>query len=124
MQSRFARILVLLAAVQILGGHWAVLQSVAWVKMVIDYSQNDSLPVAIEKTFDGKHPCAICLTIEGAEKQQKQQEAAQPAPEIKGVLAPVVQVAGPTFVLVEWPLLTESAVPLVHTPPVPPPRAA
>ncbi len=63
MQSRFARILVLLAAVQILGGHWAVLQSVAWVKMVVAYSQDESLPVAIAKTFDGTHPCDLCKVV-------------------------------------------------------------
>jgi len=36
-----------------LGGHWLVLQSVAWTRMLADFSRQDSLPAAISKTFDG-----------------------------------------------------------------------
>ena len=106
------------------GAHWMVLQSVAWTGMLFDYSHGASLTEAVQKTFDGKHPCQLCRTIEGAEKQQKQQEAAQPVPPIKGVLAPVLVVASPTFVFTVWPPLVETADALSYSPPVPPPRAA
>lgn len=64
MFPRLARFLVLIAAVQILGGHWAVLQTVAWAKMIVDYAQRDSLGAAVVKTFDGRHPCGLCKVIE------------------------------------------------------------
>ena len=45
------------------GGHMALLQSVAWANMIRDYSHTGSVTTAFEKTFDGKHPCAMCRKI-------------------------------------------------------------
>jgi hypothetical protein len=55
-----------------IGGHWALLQSVAWVSMVLDFSKEAPLEVAVSKTFDGKHPCHICTFVKkGKESEQK-----------------------------------------------------
>jgi len=45
------------------GGHLALLQGVAWATMIRDYSRTGSVTAAMEKTFDGKHPCAMCKKI-------------------------------------------------------------
>jgi hypothetical protein len=45
------------------GGHLALLQGVAWATMIRDYSRTGSVTAAVEKTFDGKHPCAMCKKI-------------------------------------------------------------
>jgi len=45
------------------GGHLAILQGVAWTKMVRDFSRTESISKAIEKTLDGQHPCHLCKTI-------------------------------------------------------------
>jgi hypothetical protein len=45
------------------GGHLALLQGVAWATMIRDYSRTGTVTVALEKTFDGKHPCALCKKI-------------------------------------------------------------
>jgi hypothetical protein len=45
------------------GGHLALLQGVAWATMIRDYSRTGSVTVAVEKTFDGKHPCPLCKKI-------------------------------------------------------------
>ena len=45
------------------GGHWAMLQGVAWATMVRDFSRGSSVTSAMEKAFDGKHPCALCKKI-------------------------------------------------------------
>lgn len=59
--------------VLVIGAHWIVLQSVAWVGMVVAYSQRSSLTEALAKTFDGQHPCCLCkLVKEGKESEQKQ----------------------------------------------------
>lgn len=72
----FARTLVLLACIHLLGGHWLALQGVAWVTMLVDHSQEDSLMVAIGKTFDGQHPCALCKVVDnGQDEERKQKEA-------------------------------------------------
>jgi len=69
---RMAAVLVLVLS---LGLNWALLQSVAWVSMVVQYSRNASFPEAISKALDGKHPCSLCWMIQkgrAAEKQANQ----------------------------------------------------
>jgi hypothetical protein len=58
------------------GGHWAMLQGVAWATMVHDFSRNGSLTQAVEKTFDGKHPCAMCKKIAKAKNSDASGENA------------------------------------------------
>ena len=62
-----------IAIVAMLGGHWLVLQSVAWTRMIVSFSQRDSFGTAIVKTFDGKHPCTLCLKISAGRQQEEQQ---------------------------------------------------
>jgi len=57
------------------GAQWLVLQSVAWTNMLITYSQDAPLSEAIQKTFDGKHPCHLCEHIRDAEKETKKDDA-------------------------------------------------
>jgi len=45
------------------GGHLALQQGVAWATMIRDYSRTGSVTAAVEKTFDGKHPCPLCKKI-------------------------------------------------------------
>jgi len=71
-----AKSLLVLALVLSLGLHWAFLQSVAWTGMLVNYSQDASFTEAWSKTFDGKHPCKLCTSIQkgrAAEKKQDQQ---------------------------------------------------
>ncbi len=77
MLKRLSRLLLALALVGAVGGHWAVLQSVAWVSMVATYSQDATVEEAITKTFSGKAPCQLCKVVaegKNAEKQQEQQK--------------------------------------------------
>lgn len=67
--------LIFLAMFTIAGGHWVVLQAVAWTGMVVVYSKDSSLGTALTKTFGGKAPCKMCRAIEGG----KQKESRLPA---------------------------------------------
>jgi|SRR5579862_54060 len=60
---RFGQALMLAALLAASGGHWAVLQSVAWTTMIVDYSRTSRISDAVAKTFDGEHPCPLCKTI-------------------------------------------------------------
>jgi hypothetical protein len=76
----FARIqkLVLVVALMVsIGLHWAVLQSVAWAGMLIQYTrQTSSVPVAFTMTFDGQHPCKLCkVTQQGRKSEQSQNKS-------------------------------------------------
>lgn len=92
MFQRLARFLVLIAAVQILGGHWAVLQTVAWTKMLVDYAQQDSLSVAVAKTFDGEHPCQLCHTVKEGRKEEQKKQTPTAIAKLDAVLAPTIQI--------------------------------
>lgn len=65
---------ILLALFTITGGHLALLQSVAWARMMHHYSTQGSFSSAMEKTFSGKYPCSLCKKI--AKERQKEKTAA------------------------------------------------
>jgi len=52
------------------GGHWYVLQGVAWVNMIRDYSQMVPLTQAVAMTFSGEYPCPICKAIAKEKKAE------------------------------------------------------
>lgn len=56
----------------IAGGPLMVLQGVAWAGMIQEYSKNDTLTNALQKTFSGKHPCCLCKKI--AKESKKEQK--------------------------------------------------
>ncbi len=116
----------LLAVFLSVGGHWAVLQSIAWARMFADFSRTESFTSAVEKTFDGRHPCAMCVKIREGRTQEK-----EPPPFLKREKLPelVLQTARPGVPLP--PTAAKASVPYVTTlhadftfsPPKPPPRA-
>lgn len=56
-----------------LGFQWTLLQSVAWTVMLLDRSTQMDWVQAIETTFDGHHPCALCKVVrQGRDNQQQQ----------------------------------------------------
>jgi hypothetical protein len=56
----------------IIGGHWGVLQTVAWANMIWDYTTQDgSVLVGAQKTFDGAHPCSMCDSIKEAKQHER-----------------------------------------------------
>jgi len=72
--SRIARTLLVLALAASIGLHWMLLQSVAWVSMIADFSQKNSLRTAVTMTFDGNHPCPLCLAVKAGENSEKQSD--------------------------------------------------
>jgi hypothetical protein len=71
MRSRLAVLFCSLALLQILGGHWAFLQTGAWVGMIVQYSRQAGLKAGLARTFDGEHPCPICKAIEDGKKHEQ-----------------------------------------------------
>lgn len=55
--------LALLALIFICGLHLAVLQGVASMRMVVNYSKSATFSEGLIKALDGEHPCAMCLKI-------------------------------------------------------------
>ncbi len=121
---RLAKSLLALTLMVSIGGHWAVLQSVAWTTMfAANLSANDSLTEAVSKTFDGEHPCPLCCAIKAGKKSEKKSEAA--APELKKFEyvneSPRFVFAAPrVFTLLGSAMALPAS--LSFAPPVPPPR--
>lgn len=62
---------------QLVGGHLACLQMIAWSRMLATYSQEFPLQQAMKQTFDGKHPCEMCLKIQKTKESEKNQDSIQ-----------------------------------------------
>lgn len=111
-----------------LGLHWHLLQSVAWARMLADYSRSASWSEAIGKTFDGKHPCPLCLQIK-ASRQQEERERQETPWNLRERFSPLF-CEYPSAVAPVAPIFSTAAVPFVplchscpaQTPPKPPPR--
>lgn len=105
-----------------IGLHWAFFQSVAWVGMVVTYSQEGTLTEALVKTFDGKHPCSLCNQIAQAQKSQKKSDRHFEIKKFEFInTGQVIALAAPSHF--HLPTAGNSSAPqFFETPPVPPPR--
>jgi len=70
-----ASVFVSLALFIIIGGPWTVLQTIAWAKMVVEYSRDISVGEALSKTFDGNHPCGMCEKISKVRSEERKSPA-------------------------------------------------
>ena len=87
-------------------------------------SQQDSLTVAVAKTFDGEHPCQLCHTVKEGRQEEQKKQARTTIAKLDAVLAPAIQIplrpeAPHVFLSVAQWLREVSLSPLT-----PPPRAA
>ena len=111
------------------GGHWTTLQTIAWTRMIIDYSRHAPLSVAIALTFDGRHPCILCLNVQQGRQQEQSEDSKLPwlrpeqSPELfcHARRAPVV--APPQSSRPAVPFVPRLHADFVESPPSPPPRA-
>jgi hypothetical protein len=122
--SRIAHFFALLAAVQLLGGHWLALQSMAWVGMAISYSQGSSVTIALQKTFDGEHPCALCKVVKKGRSEEQKKESAKIVVKIEAVLAATLQAIQRETGELTFALLDERSTARPLTPATPPPLLA
>ena len=66
MLHRTTRMVLIASILSSMGAHLPVIQSIAWARMAMTYSQSCSLPTSLQKTFDGRHPCGLCLKVKQA----------------------------------------------------------
>jgi hypothetical protein len=70
-RGRLAIAAAFLALFLLAGGHWAILQTGAWMGMIVAYAKDGNVSTAISRTFDGKHPCAVCSAVRDGRKQEE-----------------------------------------------------
>ena len=111
------------------GGHWMALQSVAWARMLVTYSQQADFATALEQTFDGAHPCPMCKKISQDRAQERSEQPAG-APSVSRAAPETLCLAAgqdipPVPVHLVFARADALAAPpeLAQPPPTPPPRA-
>lgn len=120
---RLARGMVVAAICLSLGMQWAALQGIAWTGMLIHFSKEGSLMAAVEKTFDGEHPCALCKAVE--EGKRKSQDTTAKAPLKKMEAALTVKLSpliAPAPERMAYAALDERGTPRLALPQGKPPR--
>jgi len=116
----------LLAMLMANGGHLAVLQSYAWASMFVEFSRQGSVAGALAKTFDGKHPCKLCLKVQECRKREQHKPAIVWTGKLDLLNCPQSSAPSLTSATVETETPFRSSLHdlLVLSPPKPPPRAA
>ena len=69
---RFCKWLMVVSLMLSIGLQWVAMQSAAWVGMLITYSQESGVRVAIKKTFDGHYACKMCKKVAEGMKEGSQ----------------------------------------------------
>ncbi len=108
-----------------LGMHWGVLQGFAWARMLVTFAAERSMLEAVEMTFDGEHPCELCLIA-----QEGRNQAPQQTPQSEQVLKKLFAVLHEAAVAIPAPAADMQpdtmVLPLVglgaNSPETPPPR--
>ncbi|MEM9237049.1 MAG: hypothetical protein AAGB14_09730 [Verrucomicrobiota bacterium] len=81
--------MVLTGCLHLCGGHFGVLQLVAWGQMLVEYTGEKGLIRGTIETFDGEHPCDLCRSITEAKQEQPPLERTRSGGlEIKNLLIP------------------------------------
>ncbi len=124
MLKHLPRLVVTLALACTIGLHWAFLQSVAWTTMLVGNLTTVSFSEAVQRTFDGKHPCSLCKVVGQGKKTEKKSQELVPLKKFEAMnpALALVSLAPATFPLVQAEQVFPKILP--HSPPTPPPRAA
>ena len=118
-----SRLMILLALGCSIGVHWFVLQSVAWSSMLTRNLRTHSLVEAVLQTFDGNHPCALCLVIAKGRASEEKKEFPSPVQKLEFVSQTVAVAFFPPAQFELLPPVTAGCRLLAFPPPKPPPRA-
>lgn len=124
MRTKFAQCLIALALVVTIGGHWAILQSVAWVGMAISFSKDAPLSDALVKTFDGKHPCQLCKAVKTGKQAERKQASFKVETKLDFWLVHTSSPLDAPMPFVVLPAEPDSVSSRAESPPTPPPRSA
>ena len=124
MVYRSSKTLLGLTLAVVLGAHWLLLQSVAWMGMIVSYSQRAPLTEAISMTFDGEHPCKLCIAVKEGKKAEKKQSFVKFEVKLDFLCAEAACLVPPSLPLTLLSPESTFASARCEAPPGPPPRFA
>jgi hypothetical protein len=121
--QRLTKLLMVSALAFSLGLHWALLQSLAWTTMLVENLANTSFSAALQRTFDGKHPCRLCLLIAQGKSGEKKAEFPAPLRKLEFVSQIVALAFFPPSRFELLSSADDTAESLALAPPTPPPKS-
>ncbi len=125
MRNRLGKLLVVLFLIVSVGGHWALLQSFAWVTMFIDYSRTAPIAEAVSKTFNGENPCGLCKMVKKGKASEEKQEAIKVKTKVDfWIAANEAQLLPSALAERASTVHRDSLSSRADSPPIPPPRRA
>jgi len=116
------RLLLVIALTLAVGLHWVVLQSVAWTAMLVKYTKQQSLGVAICQTFDGDHPCSLCHVVNKGKNSEGKPEVQSPSAKIDMICSARSFRLLVPFLRISYQTADVFAYQTGKSPPNPPPR--
>ena len=131
----WARRLLAITLILLMQGPAMVLQEIAWLRMLTSYTQERGLQRGVAETFDGDHPCELCLKVKAIRQEEQRQETPdKPGDQKRRLMAWAEMLAGKNFTLPPVRGEVELRVGTGHTPTAldrtrdgprpPPPRTA
>lgn len=76
MRRQLSLVLMLTAGLLASGSHWDLVQTFAWGRMFVHFSQSMPLLQAAQKTFSVAGKCHVCSVVQEARQQQDADDAA------------------------------------------------
>jgi hypothetical protein len=73
LKKLFQVLMVICGCLHLTGGPHALVQSYAWISMIIQYSKDDGLAKGVKDTFSGERPCPLCKKIDAVKKDEAKQ---------------------------------------------------
>jgi hypothetical protein len=116
-------VLLVIAVLTATGTQWFFYQSIAWSTMFAGNLRSYSLSAAVQRTFDGRHPCCLCQAIAAGKKSEQKkagfvfQLKKLEFPPTSAVIIPVASLQLRLLLPINIPAETTS-----RKPPTPPPR--
>ena len=123
MFNRLGHVLLIVALLCATGSHWFMLQSVAWATMLAENARTDSFQTALEKTFDGRHPCPLCRQIAQGRQSEKKSELQSTLKKLEFFNQSVDFIINSPSRFILSAESESTAAMLPNSPPVPPPRS-
>jgi len=105
-----------------IGGHWAILQSVAWANMFAAHARCESVQSALNDTFDGRHLCPLCRKIIQGRRAEHKSDVQAAFKQLEFLNDCRRFVISPPSHFRLLPAAHYQARLLSHAPPTPPPR--
>ena len=115
----------LLAILISAGAHWAVLQSFAYTKMLVQFAERDSWGTAVKKAFDERYACSLCPKIRnGFNQEQKEPSTLSEVYQPDFLLDATDSIFFTRVVIGDVECVTSRCADFSTAPPTPPPKVA